>query len=51
MNVLEPVPGGQPPCRVKRHEGLTREGCERLTQLREAELAAAVDFGRVLHEN
>jgi hypothetical protein len=32
-------------------EGLTREGCEKLTQLREAEQAAAAAFCAVLEEN
>ena len=32
-------------------EGLTREGCERLTQLREAEQAAAVAFCAVIDDN
>jgi len=32
-------------------EGLTREGCEKLTQLREAEQAAAAAFCAVVEEN
>jgi len=32
-------------------EGLTRKGCEKLTQLREAEQAAAAAFCAVVEEN
>lgn len=51
MNVLEPVPGDAAMSGQATRRADPRGMCERLTQLLEAEQAAAVDFCTVFHEN